>query len=237
MKPRQFIFLLCVVVFSSCLKDAVIQPNVHTSISGQFYDQANKEIYAGVKIRIGAYQGRSTFEDQVYDFVGYVDSTTTDNNGNFNISFTTKGNASDYFFEYKLFGKNVYATPIGGGVQSDLKIDSLGKNFVCNFNVIKNYYLKLRLQVNNNPYPPLSLIAGNKQTYFSSYLCNVFGTNNDTVKYIQIQKNSGGFNLFFSVKNPTTGATYQNDPISINPVITSDTTDGGTYTLNPSNFK
>jgi hypothetical protein len=138
MKLYNVFILFSIISLTSCDKNYPdIQPNQHTTITGQFYNQSNQETYSGIKIRISAIQKTWYLGDggQIrIKFIGYVDSTLTDTNGKYKISFTTTGNASDYLMDYSDIPKNVYVTPF-----SPVNIDTLiGKTSIYNFDVFKN---------------------------------------------------------------------------------------------------
>jgi len=237
MKPYAVVLALAMFMLASCSKAPDVQPNIQTTISGRFYDVFNQEAYPNLKVKIGEYQLHTSIDNgSYYTLIGYRDSTTTDVNGNYTITFTTSGKGSSYFIEFKGIPSNI---DVDGAIPGEQRrpIDALGRTNAYNFNVHKTYYMQARIIVNNNPYQPLAVTTGNDHFYISGANNKISKANNDTVEFIPIQKNSGGFYLYFSITNPATNITYSNPKILLNPVINTDTIQGGTYNLFPGTFK
>jgi hypothetical protein len=245
MKFNKVILALICMALVSCFKAPNVKPNIQTTVSGQFYDNVNNEGYANATVKVGEYESHFAGElGTAYTLIGYRGTTTTDINGKYTISFTASGNGNTYFLEYVDIPQKIYVTDNNGSTSNSTysgrseQIQNLGSAVTYNFTVFKQYFMKTRIIVQNNPMPPLGMSIGGPQFSMGCSCNNVSGANNDTVVYIQIKKNTGGFYLNFGITNPITGITLNNTPkIFINPTINQDTISGGTYTVLPATFK
>jgi len=232
------ISLLCLLFFS-CKKD--YQPNTHTTITGRFYDTINKEAYPNIAVKVGEYQSHFDIEyGTVYRLKDYVGSGITDANGNYNISFNTTGKGNFYFLEWgntpadvKIVNNDKNST--NGNNQSKL-INSIGGTPVLNINVSKQYYMRTRIVVHNNPIQPVWISVNDPK--WSVGFGSIYGINNDTVIIVPIVKNAN-FSLAMDIYDKSNQKAYFNNPAILfnNPVITTDTLQGGTYDVYPATFK
>ena len=65
----------------------------------------------------------------------------------------------------------------------------------------------------------------------------ISGKGNDTIVYIPIIKNTGGFNIYFYVTNQKNDSSYFSKIMPLNPLIDRDTVDGPQYNLDVATFK
>jgi len=233
------ILSLCILCIS-CGKSPDVKPNVVTTVSGQFYEPFNQEPYQNLKLMIGEYQEKYTFGGTTYALIGYRDSTVTDNNGNYKMTFSTTGNGSTYFLEFRNYRENVVIGDKGTtGFSPNFQykiIGNIGASNVYNFDVLRTYYMQTRVIVHDNPYSPITILTWNSSFQIGGGLY-ISGKNNDTIVNIPIRKNAGPFYLVFYVVDPATQKQLRNDPPLINPIINKDTIQGGQYDLYPATFK
>ncbi|MDB5125293.1 MAG: hypothetical protein JWP94_3422 [Mucilaginibacter sp.] len=241
MKINSVIISLVGFFFLSCSKKPDVQPNVRTTITGRFYDESNREAYPNVKIEIAEYNEYQDFLGPLKrNLIGYRGSTTTDTGGYYKITFTTSGKGNNYYFEFTGIPDKVQVTDKGMGGPAGYrqkKIDGIGSTLKYDFNISKFYYMKTHIVVHNNPFPPLNVFIGNTHFQLGGAYSTISGKNNDTVEFIPIFKNTGGFNLYFTINDPATGTWYRHSQILLNPVVDRDTIQGVTYDLFPATFK
>lgn len=233
-------------VLYACSKTPV-NPGVENTITGHFYDSLNNEAYPNLKVRLAEYRPKSSFlGTPSEELIGYADSTHTDATGHYKLSFTSNGDGRNFFIEFTGLPGQVYVTPTvqgegytgnGGNYYQRLQIKPNGGPATYNFEIIKQYYMQVRIIVHNDPYPPLNVITGNTRFQLGSTGNEIYGADNDTTEYVGIVKNTGGFNLYFTVYNPASQTYLSDTAIWLNPLINRDTIQGGTYNVYPSTFK
>jgi hypothetical protein len=233
------ILLFCLTLYS-CKK--ATNSELTTIISGQFYDTSNQEPgHITVKVCKEDFVSTSGFLSiNQSKVVTVLDSTTTDANGNYRLSF--KSNSSEVINAYMYFyygpqqlmirdrGSSTYFSI---HYYNSKPITSFGSTLTFNFDILKTYYMKAHVTFQNNPYQPIFI-------YYSPgpYGSTIYGKNNDTVVYVPIRKNVGAFYLqFYNVNlTPIANTVYYSPKFSLNPLINRDTIDGGNYPLTPSIF-
>ncbi len=242
MKVRLSIILLLCFAFYSCTKDN--NPLVTTTISGNFYDTGNGEPghFSVIIGKTESKSGTGLFSGDHSSYIVVLDSTTTDANGNYKLSF--KSHTIESTETYKLY---CYAGPHKINVrdkQNNLyylsdnskSITSFGSTLVWDFEIEKLYVMKTRVIFKNNPYPPLYnfLASPDLITYPGNTI--IHGSSNDTVVYFPIRKNTGGFYLQFNFRDQLNSTNYYSPKYPLNPLIDRDTINGGQYVLTPSTF-
>jgi hypothetical protein len=240
MKNYAPIILSLCALFLSCRKKDDVKPSVITTVSGRFYDIRNNEPYQNLKLMVGEYQETYSFYGASDALIGYRDSTTTDSNGNYKMTFSTSGKGNTYFLEFGNYPRNVYIADKGTNSFSFnfryKLISNIGTANVYDFDVLRSYYMKTRVIVHDNPYSPVSITTWNSH-FKTGGGFSISGKNNDTIVNIAIVKNAGPFYLVFYVTDPANQKFLSNNAPLLNPVINKDTIPGGQYDIYPATFK
>ena len=181
MKQRKIIiisfFLLTLLVLTACRKDVpkgqLIQAN------GFVIDSVKNKKLSNVTVYL--YGAHSTFYGVYYD-VGPLDSTISDNNGNFSIKYNAEGSSVDYALA---IGNVVYG---GYTSQNNYVVDIFHPLYPFNYSHQLNNvavsarelnYARVNLKVLSNPYDTLYLDVST--TYGELFLRNQFvGASIDT---------------------------------------------------------
>ncbi len=171
------LILLSSLTFISCHKDVptgtLIQANgfVIDSIKNKRLSNATIYLYGAHQNIYGVY----------YD-VGPLDSTVSDNDGNFSLRYTATGNSIDYALEV---GAVIYG---GFSGQNNYVVDVAHSQYLFNYshqlnNVIVRArelnYIRLNLKVSSNPYDTLNLLVSTTYGEFS-LMYRLFGHSIDT---------------------------------------------------------
>ena len=131
---KNYYLLIAMFLILSCDRDdRKIDAGITTSVSGKISEQAGDPI-PNAKIMIGEYVYYKHFDK----LVKWIDSTTTDVNGNYQKTFTSTGNGDFYKLviksspvtEQKYFGEN----------ENGVEITNIGSNFIYDNNRMFNLY-------------------------------------------------------------------------------------------------
>lgn len=237
-KNYLLLFSLLFLVFSC---EDVIEENIQTNIKGQFIDIKNNEPIQNLKVRIAEYNYmfRGAFVPQEIDFIGYVDSTLTNINGEYILDFTTSGKGDAYYLDFNGLDDKYYVGDLGSNVWGpyyrEKKIDKLGGHQEMVFDCRFYYYMKTRIIIKDNPFPPLNILIKDVRNDVLYAAASVHGVNNDTILYIPVVKNSTNllrFNYFDIEKQQV----FSLPDITLNLTIENDTIDGGIYELSALEF-
>ncbi len=233
------LIMLCLgLLLSSCKKD--YQANISTVVKGRFYDSTNKVPFQNITVKIGEYQSEAPNLITGYYLKSYVGSATTDASGNYTVNFKTSGHGNYYFLVWSNTpsGVNLINNNAANNSyfnQHSIPVKNIGGSNTCNVYGFKQYYMRVRMTVNNNPLPPLNV--GVRDALENSGGGSIYGKNNDTVLNIPIKKNEN-FSLTFNIYNPAINKGYFGILIPISPITApGDTVQGGTYNISPSTFK
>lgn len=144
-----FLFLLLV----SCEKEN-IQSGIQTKVTGKLSNYQGEPI-VNAKVKIGEFKNRFVSDGGSTDyFTRYIDSTITNNNGEYEITFKTTGEGSSY----RLISDN---NPIEQSYWGDfgyVEIKNLGKTFVFNYNqFIKLFPCDVTINMNNIQILPIRI--------------------------------------------------------------------------------
>lgn len=234
----QLVSLLCC---SSCLVDeivadmfgggpgydkewAVIPKGRVTTVTGQFRDYARDSSIANLTVYVDEY-----IDHPLHDltFSMHLDSTVTDQYGNFEMSLTTTGVGVQYQLSYTL--------PEGNWSQSfnPLIITRMGTNNIIDVVMTKLTRLEARIKVVDNLHPPLS--AGTN--FGSIYQFNK--ANQDSVISLNVIPNTLNYLLFtIRIDTATASGFYFRERIDTIDLIGnfSDTVKAA-FELHPNQFK
>ena len=171
------LILLSSLTFISCHKDVpagtLIQANGFVIDSVKNKRLSNATIYL--------YGAQQTFYGVYYD-VGPLDSTVSDNDGNFSLRYTATGNSIDYALEV---GSVIYG---GFSSQNNYVVDVAHTNYPFNYKHQLNKvivrarelnYIRLNLKVGSNPYDTMNIFVSTTYGEFS-LLYRFFGNSIDT---------------------------------------------------------
>ncbi len=238
MKKYTLITLCFSLLFSSCKKEDY-QANINTVVTGRFYDSTNKVPIPNISVKVGEYQSKTINFVKEYSLNSFVGTATTDASGNYTISFKTSGHGNYYFLQYANVPPGVNMSNNTGGTnyfsQHSLPVNNIGGGNTCNFYGFKQYYMRVRMTVSNNPLPPLNI--GVLDALEETGGGVIYGKDNDTILNIPIKKNEN-FSLILNTYDPTINKAYFGTPILFSAITAAgDTVQGGTYHILPATFK
>ena len=217
------ILLFLLIFGTGCSKDYT---SVDSVITGTFYDSRNLEAIEGVILRVAEYYPipkKNEFETQQYNLVQVLGTSTTNQDGYYNIPFSAVNNGDIYLIEYEIDGRYSSAPSVPVGIAEilsrNIEIEKLGGTITKDFDFNRYYYLKFRVVVHDNPFPPINI---NGYWYHQNGMRIVatnpiYNTNNDTTKYIQVANNHTNY-LQFMVTNDNNDILKNNPdiPVEIN---------------------
>lgn len=162
------IFLIFTLLFlmSDCEGPVTpVTPNIETKVRGHIYGvdkNWKKKGVSDIKIKVSEYlRYQNGFPNpSTYEFIQFVDSTFTDENGDYNLSFSTTGEGSNYFIEI--------VEPSGYHFFTQKKeIDSLGKtNTIQDIQCRILYPVELQIETGDITTYPILL---RNNTYWGSF--------------------------------------------------------------------
>jgi hypothetical protein len=181
------IVLLLAVTISSCRKK--IEPGIKTTVTGTVFDYNKQKAIANVPIGIIEYE-RGFYGPLPK---GVIDSTVSGIDGRYSITFSTTGQGVEYRIGFAP-GTNYYTIQDAVGVR-------VGRDTTVNFWAIELHTLKARIQMVDNPNPPLrvSTITGTG--------ARIYGMNNDTTVFLKIIPNVSN-EIQFTITNKDTPTIY-----------------------------
>ncbi len=161
-----------------------------TNVSGQFYDDNRNTPIVNAKVFIEEY-----IDDPTYDltFSRYIDSTQTDQNGKFELPFTTTGAGVQYQLLVVPVGPNWYY-PYNQQV-----IENIGGRNVLNSSSNKLSILEAKITVVQNPYQQPLMTRSN----YDNYMSRVYG---DSIVFYRLMP--GRMNLIYFYTNSDTHLNY-----------------------------
>ena len=174
-----------------------LDAGIKTNVSGMVLDYNTQQPIANIPIYIyefvtGFYGGQS---------ISAIDSTKSGVDGSYDISFATTGKGIQYTIAFSP-GEEFFSR------QNNVVLH-VGKDTMVNFYATQFHVLKARLQMTENPNPPMrvSNIAGLQ--------ANVWGTNNDTIIFMKIIPNQID-EIQFTITNVDTPSIYNYQIDTIN---------------------
>ena len=149
------LYLVILLVFAGCEEEEPLSAGIQSRVYGHIMDifDVNTPI-ENYKIKIGEYRRDFRFDGGAYDvFVKFIDSTTTDENGNFDLTFGTTGNGSNYKLHCEETDQvwTIYQDPID--------IPNIGAENQVNLGFIHLYPVDLKITLSNLDYLPINIKA------------------------------------------------------------------------------
>lgn len=140
MKKNLIYILTCFsLLIISCEEDP-IPANIETLVYGRIYDSTNDIPIVNEKIKIAEYSTVGTPSGTSYIFKSFVDSTTTDINGEFNFPFNTTGNGNKYQLQLD-YNEQVHIPNLVEFIQDE----NIGNQEEFNFEALRLYPIDLRV--------------------------------------------------------------------------------------------
>ncbi|KAA5823810.1 hypothetical protein FPF71_14055 [Algibacter amylolyticus] len=134
-----FILSLFSLLLISCEKEP-IPANIETLVYGKIYDSTNDIPIVNEKIKIAEYKTIGVPSGISYIFQGFVDSTTTDINGEYSLPFNTTGNGNLYQIQLD-FNEQVHIPNLTESIQEE----NIGTQKEQNFEALRLYPINLRI--------------------------------------------------------------------------------------------
>ena len=184
---RNIILLFIISLLFACKKH--IDAGIKTNVSGRIADYITQEPIANIPVYI--YEYATGFNN--LQFLGIIDSAVSGPDGKYHLNFTTTGHGIEYKIAISL-------NDFFYSVQS-LATLPIGKDTVINFYAAKLHVLKARLQITDNPNPPMGVSTIN------GLYANVWGTSNDTVVFMKVFPNQDN-QVQFTITNIDTPSIY-----------------------------
>ena len=132
---KNLIYLFSFLIFISCEKEN-IQSGIQTKVSGKLTNYDGEPI-VNSKVRIGEFKNKFVSDGGSTDYFSkYVDSTLTNINGEYDITFKTTGEGSSY----RLILENSPNDQSYYGFYDSVEIKNLGNPFVFNYNQFTKLY-------------------------------------------------------------------------------------------------
>jgi preprotein translocase subunit YajC len=191
------ISLLIILTLPFSCKKLHTDAGIDTNVSGIVMDYKSQQPIKNIPIYIDEYE--TGFYGPKYRAT--IDSTKSGVDGKYKIHFSTTGQGIQYRIGFKP-GGNFYI------LHDDVTLN-VGKDTVVNFYATQYHILKARIEMTDNPNPPMrvSTIAGLQ--------ANVWSTNNDTLVFMKVipnQKNE----IQYTITNVDTPSVYNYKVDTIN---------------------
>jgi hypothetical protein len=190
-----FTILILSTFLAGCIKS--IDAGISTTVTGIVFDNNKQQPIPNIPIYIHEYE--SDFFRLRYKAT--IDSAKSGPDGKYNITFFTTGKGSEYRINFRP-SENFYTLQNASTL-------NIGMINIVDFSAMQFHILKARLQMIDNPNPPMrvSTIAGLQ--------ARVWGTNNDTVVFMKIIPNNIN-ELKFTITNVDTPRIYNYRADTIN---------------------
>jgi hypothetical protein len=169
-----------------------IPAGIETTITGKVYDPKTNKPITQAGIYIQEYEPGGMYPPQ---FMGIIDSARTDNDGNYQINFTTTGRGTEYRITFSP-GNSYDPITVPKKIQP-------GRDTVINFVAFKIHTLKARVIVTNNYNPPLKVYTRLHTLNAGS----IHSLSADTTIYLSILPDQYN-EVFFNIKNVDTPSLY-----------------------------
>lgn len=150
---KTVIYLLFFFLLVSCEKEK-IPSGIETKVAGRLSNYVGEPIINSI-VKIGEYKNRFVSDGGSTDYFSkYIDSTLTNNNGEFEITFKTSGEGTSY----KLILDNSPDDQSYYGFFDSVEITNLGNPFVFNYNQFtKLYPCDVTINMNDITIFPISI--------------------------------------------------------------------------------
>ncbi|HEA19830.1 MAG TPA: hypothetical protein ENH87_02805 [Pricia antarctica] len=140
MKKNLIYILTCFsLLIISCEEDP-IPADIKTLIFGKIYDSTNTIPIVNEKVKLAEYSTKGTFAGTNYIFKGFIDSTRTDINGDYNLPFITTGNGNKYQIQLD-FNEQVHIP----NLVEFIRDENIGNREELNFEGLRLYPVDLRV--------------------------------------------------------------------------------------------
>ena len=126
-------------LFVGCEEDP-IPADIETLVFGKIYDSTNDIPIVNEKVKLAEYSTQGTFAGTNYIFKGFIDSTTTDLNGEYNLPFSTTGNGNKYQIQLD-FNQQVHIPNLVEFIQDE----NIGNQEEIDFEALRLYPVDLRV--------------------------------------------------------------------------------------------
>jgi hypothetical protein len=183
----------------------IIPGGLKTSVSGRFQDYNLGTPFKNTKVYILEY-----IDDPVqhFTFSKYMDSTTTDHNGNYTMSFITSGVGVQYRVGFRPTGMNYW-----GCYSPENAILNMGGHNEINSFAAKFSILKARAIVIDNPYRPLMAYTGPDSYYSYGNYYSLNKINEDSTLFLGVLPNRINFIHFSAIVSDTTYHSFVHEQI------------------------
>ncbi|MGC1473394.1 MAG: hypothetical protein WA775_12450 [Psychroserpens sp.] len=196
-KKLIFILSLYSLLFISCEKEP-IPADLETLIFGQIYDSTNDLPIINKKLKIAEYREVGTFSGTSYIFNGFIDSTYTNINGEYNLPFRTTGNGRSYLIQIE-YDNEVYISNSDENIQDDI----IGEQLELNFEALQLYPVDLRVITTNIINQEITVY----QQFPGGITDRIAPATQNSVRRIWVDKNiANGIN--FSIREPNPNLNY-----------------------------
>ncbi|GEQ87328.1 hypothetical protein ULMS_28360 [Patiriisocius marinistellae] len=140
-------------LLSSCFKDTTDEGGIETRLYGSVLDTNNNIPVTNLKIRIAEYNDVPNIAPgNQEDFIQFIDSTTTDSNGNYDVTFTNSGLGDTYYIT-AITNDSIYAIE-----SSSIEFDELGEDLQFDFRLLHLYPMNLTVKLDTDvQYTPIRM--------------------------------------------------------------------------------
>jgi len=177
MKIVLYLYLI-LFVFTNCeCERDPIDAGVVSTVSGNAYDFRNDIPAQGIKIKVGEFKRHFVIDGNGNTFIKWVDSTYTDINGDYNLTFATSGLGDNY----KLFAEETIDIR---GYNDVIDITNIGGSNVFDLNFVHIYPIKLIITVNNVSYSPIQI-----SNYYNHHIDKITQANGQFERILYLDKN------------------------------------------------
>ncbi|SOC80504.1 hypothetical protein SAMN06296241_2054 [Salinimicrobium sediminis] len=147
---RKICFILLAGIFLSCDGDP-IEEGVETTIEGTIYDKQNEIPFENLKLKVAEYKVHRSGIYTNREFIQWIDSTYTDQYGEFYLKFKTSGRGDYYKFVVET-KPNIWDYH-----QSVFEIPYIGKSLSLDLDLLHFYPVNLVIEVKDIEHLPVSL--------------------------------------------------------------------------------
>lgn len=136
---KLLLLLVLLSVLCSC-EEEPLEAGIETTVFGRVYDTINEIPIKNIKIKIGESIRQGTFSSTRYNFKGCLDSTITDSEGNYKITFETSGKGTIYDLHISL-KEDISFTSI----REVVKDENIGATEELNLGALQLYPVNLKI--------------------------------------------------------------------------------------------
>ena len=147
---RKICFILLAGILLSCDGDP-IEEGVETLIEGTIYDEQNEIPFDNLKVKVAEYKIHRSGIYTNREFIQWIDSTYTDQYGEFYLKFETSGRG-DYYEFHAETGPHVWDY-----YQSVFQIPSIGKSLSMELDLLHLYPVRLVIEMNEVEHLPIKI--------------------------------------------------------------------------------